>query len=136
MSTDTDSPNGQSTAALMGGILSDLQHLVDQQFHLIRQEIENDARRYTRAAVIGAVGVGGLLTSLIMASVSLSQWLHWSTSPTSIDSASLPLWACYAVVAAILAPGGALLLWMGLKQMKRQASIKGLPPHDALDVQP
>ena len=125
MSTDTESPRGQSTAELMGGILGDLQHLVDQQFHLIRQEIEIDARRYIRAVVLCAVGVGVWLTSAVVASLGLSQLLHWSTSPASTDPASLPLWACHAVVAGILAPIGGLLLWMGRAEMKLRSYSKG-----------
>jgi hypothetical protein len=136
LSTDTESPRGQSTAELMGGILGDLQHLVDQQFHLIRQEIEIDARRYTRAVVLCAVGVGVWLTAAVMACLGLSQLMHWSTSPASTDPASLPLWACHAVVAGILAPVGGLLLWMGRAEMKLRSYSKGSTAHYVQDALP
>jgi hypothetical protein len=45
--------------------------------------------------------------------LSLSHLLHWMASPIGTDPAWLPLWACHAVVAAVLVVIGVIVACVG-----------------------
>jgi Putative Actinobacterial Holin-X, holin superfamily III len=107
MSTDLDDRSDQSAASLVSGILDDLQDLVEQQFQLTRREIEEEICQ--RAAA----GMGVLFLDAIVLSLTLVHLLHWVASPPGTDPAWLPLWACYAVLAAVLVVIGGVLMWVG-----------------------
>ncbi len=108
----------QTAASLVSGILGDLQHLVEQQFQLTRMQIAAELRERVAAAAVLATGVLLLLVSAIFVCLSVSHLLHWMTSPLGIDPASLPLWACHAVVAAILSLTGGILACVGRAQFR------------------
>lgn len=113
MSSDFEDPPEPTAASLVSGILGDLQHLVEQQFRLTRQEIEDELRQRAAAAAIFAVGIGIGLVDAIVLCLSLAHLLHWATSPPASDPAWLPLWACYAVLAAMLTFVGGILAHLG-----------------------
>ncbi len=113
MSTDLQDPPQQTAAALLSGILGDLQHLVEQQFQLTRREIEDELRQRMAAAAVFASGMVALILGVIMACLAAVHLLHWAAVPAEIDSAWLPLWACYAVVAAVLCVLGGILAMVG-----------------------
>ena len=113
MLTDVDYPPEQTTASLVSGILGDLQHLVDQQFQLTRREIEVELRQRTEAAAVVGVGAGVLFLAAVSLCLSLPHLLHWVTSPIGTDPAWFPLWACHAVVAAVLAVIGVIFACVG-----------------------
>lgn len=110
MSSDVETPPGQTVVSLMCGILSDLQVLVEQQFQLTRREIEDELRQRASAAAVFALGTGFLLVDAIVFSLTLAHWLHWVTSPRGTDPAWLPLWACHAMIAGVLAVIGVILV--------------------------
>ena len=85
----------QTAASLLSGILSDLQHLVEQQFQLTRREIEDEIRQRAIAAAVFALGVTILFLGAIVFCVGLVHLLHWAALPGGTDPAWLPLWACY-----------------------------------------
>jgi hypothetical protein len=118
MSTEVEYPPEQSAASLVSGILGDLQHLVEQQFQLTRREIEEELRQ--RAAAAAVFGLGMVILSLdsIVLCLTLAHGLHWAASPPATDPAWLPLWGCYAVVAALLAAIGGTLAWVGRAKFK------------------
>ena len=103
----------QTAASLVSGIIGDLQHLVQQQFQLTRMQIAAELRERVVAAALLATGVLLMLVSTIFVCLSASHLLHWMTSPIGIDPASLPLWACHAVVAAVLGLTGGILACVG-----------------------
>jgi len=103
----------QTAASLLSGILGDLQHLVEQQFQLTRREIEDEIRQRAIAAAVFAFGVTILLVGAIVFCFGLAHLLHWATSPGGTDPAWLPLWACHAVVAAVLAVIGGFVAHVG-----------------------
>ncbi len=111
MSVDSTTPPQQqpqhNAAALLGGIVGDIQSLVQQQVQLTRNEIVTELReRLVRWAVITS-GIGIAILGAIMLCLTASHLLHWGLSPPESDPASLPLWACYGVVSAtLLAVGG------------------------------
>ncbi len=118
MLTDIEYPPEQTAASLVSGILGDLQHLVDQQFQLTRREIEVELRQRTEAAAVFGLGAGFLFLAAISLCLSLSHLLHWMASPIGTDPAWFPLWACHAVVAAVLAVIGGILAVVGRAKFK------------------
>ena len=113
MAIDFESPPEQSAASLVSGIFSDLQRLVDQQFQLTRREIEVELRRRVAAAAMVALGVGVLFLAALLLCLAISHLLYWLASSSGTDFASFPLWACYAVVATVLAVSGVILAGVG-----------------------
>lgn len=113
MSLDIEDLPDQTAASLVSGILGDLQHLVEQQFQLTRWEIESELRQRAAAAAIFGGGIGIVFLSAISFCLTLAHLLHWVTSPPGTDSAWLPLWACHAVVAVVLAVTGGTLTRAG-----------------------
>lgn len=122
MSTDVEPLREQTAATLVSGILSDLQHLVDQQFQLMRREVSEDLGRRAAVATVLGLGVGVLLLDAIMICLTLVHLLHWWASPPGTDSAWLPLWGCHAVLAVILAISGGVLVQVGRARSKSFAS--------------
>ena len=118
MSIDIEDPPEQTTSSLVSGIFGDLKRLVEQQFQLTRQEIEDGLRQRAVAAAVVGLGVGILFLAAVALCLSLSHLLHWSASPPSTDPAWLPLWACHAIVAAVLAVSGVTVACVGRTKFK------------------
>jgi hypothetical protein len=113
MSADVQDPIEQSAASLVSGILGDLQQLVEQQFQLTRREIEDELRKRASAAAVFAFGMGVLFLDAIVLCLTLTHLLHWGTSPPGTDPAWLQLWECHALLAAVLAVIGGILVQVG-----------------------
>jgi hypothetical protein len=113
VSTCIKDPSEQTAASLLSGILADLRHLVEQQFQLTRRQIEDEIRQRMKAVAVFALGMVFFLLAAIAACLCLVHLLHWSASPTGTDPARLPLWACHAIVAAVLALIGGILVHFG-----------------------
>ena len=118
MLTDIEYPPEQTAASLVSGILGDLHQLVDQQFQLTRREIEVELGQRAEAAAVFGLGVGFLFLAAISLCLSLSHLLHWVASPIGTDPAWFPLWACHAVVAAVLAVIGGIVAGLGRAKFK------------------
>jgi len=107
MSTELQDPSAPTTAALVGGILADLQSLVEQQFRVTRLEIEGELRRRASAAAALAVGLALCLVGSIVISIGLVYLLHTLTAKVSVDNSAVPLWGCFEIIGfAVLAIGG------------------------------
>ena len=113
MSTEVEDPPEQSAASLVSGILGDLQHLVEQQFQLTRREVEDELRQRASAAAVFGLGMGVFLLDAIVLCLTVAHLMHWMASPPGTDPAWLPLWACHAVVAAVLVVIGGILAVVG-----------------------
>ena len=113
MATDLEDPPVQTTASLVGGILGDLQRLVEQQFELTRQEIQEELRLRIAAGILFAAGIGLIFLGAIESCLGLAHLLHWAASPAGTETAWLPLWGCHAVVAAVFAVIGGVLVQVG-----------------------
>ena len=124
MSTEVEYPPEQTAASLVSGILGDLQHLVEQQFQLTRREIEEELRQRVAAAAVFGLGVGVLFLDAIVLCLTAAHLLHWAASPSGTDVAWLPLWACYAVVAAVLAVSGGIMVLVGRARFRSIDSFK------------
>jgi hypothetical protein len=107
MSTELQDPSAPTTAALVGGILADLQSLVEQQFRVTRLEIEGELRRRASAAAALVVGLALCLVGGIVISIGLVYLLHTLTAKVSVDNSAVPLWGCFEIIGfAVLAIGG------------------------------
>ena len=124
MSTDVEYPPEQTATSRVSDILGDLQHLVTLQFQLTRREIEEELRQRSAAAAVFGLGMGVLFLGSIMLCLSVIHLLHWVAAPPGTDPGWIPLWACHAVVAAVLAVIGGILAGVG---RARFSSIKSFP---------
>lgn len=129
MSTDVEypvveDPVRQSAASLVGGILGDLQHLVEQQFQLTRREIEDEFRRRAAAGAVFGAGIGVIFLGVVVLCLTLVHLLHSIGSPPAADVAWLPLWACHAVVAGGLVVVGGILALVGRARFRSIASFQ------------
>lgn len=118
MPADIDDLPRPSASELLGGIVCDLQRLVDQQLHLTWLEIEEDS--HLLKAAFGKMALGAAVASLgaLVGCLTLVHFLHWWTSPVNSDPAALPLWACHALVALLLAVLGCILWQVGRFQLR------------------
>jgi hypothetical protein len=113
----------QTAASLLSGILGDLQHLVEQQFQLTRREIEDEIRQRAIAAAVCALGVTILFIGGIVFCFGVVHLLHFVALPGGTDPAWLPLWACHALVAAVLAVIGGLVTRVGRLKFRSTAAF-------------
>ncbi len=116
MATGFENPAEQSTTSLVGGIIADLQNLVEQQFRLFRREIERDAHRAVRAASMLAAGAGVAFLGGFSFCMAAAQCLYWLTSEGAAAETGLPLWGCHAIVSVVLLAIGAALGVSGRSQ--------------------
>src|SRR5690349_11891004 len=113
MFNDVKHPPDRTATSLVSGILGDLQQLVVQQFQLTRREIEDEIRQRAIAAAVFALGATILFLGAFLFCLGMVHLLHWVTLPGGIAPAGLPLWACHALVAAVLAVIGGFLAHVG-----------------------
>ena len=118
MPTVVEDPAEVSTVSLVGGILVDLQQLVEQQLQLTRREIEGELRRQSTAAMIVVLGLAVLFLAALMLSLASAQLLHWLTSPAGTDPAGMPMWVCQALVSTVLIVIGGILACYGHSQFR------------------
>lgn len=114
------------------GIISDVQDLIQSQIQLARMEIEADLRKTRQAASVIAVGLAVTFLGAILLSLMLVYLLHWVSLPAGVEPASLPLWACYALVGFPLTGIGVGVVWTGWKMF---ASFNPLPDETAKALQ-
>jgi len=74
---DESSGDDASLSTLLGGIITDVQSLLEDHLHLMKLEVEDDLEE-SKAAVLPMV-IGGvlLLTALFMFMAVLTGWLNW-----------------------------------------------------------
>jgi hypothetical protein len=131
MATGLEHPADQSTTSLVSGILADLQNLVEQQFLLIRRELERDVKRGLSAASMLLAAVGIAFLSGFSFCLAAAEWLYWLTAPVGTDPGSLPIWGCHAIVAVLLLAIGAVLAIGGRMRLKNIKPLES-PAAEAL----
>jgi hypothetical protein len=103
-----------STGRLLSGIVSDVEDLVQQQFSLFKHEVKNELRDAKNAFLPVIAGAGVLLLATFMLCFTLVYVLDYATT--------LPLWACFAIVTAVLGVAGGITLAVGIQRLRE------LPP--------
>jgi len=98
-----------SLSSLLTGIFHDLQDLIKQQLALFKHEVGDDVRKVREASTSLAVGLGTLFVAVILFCLMLVHLLSWAV-------VSMPLWACYGVVALGMGVLGGGMTWWALQQ--------------------
>jgi hypothetical protein len=118
MSTDVKAPPEHTAAALLSGIVGDLQNLVQQQVLLVREEVSVELRERTAAGAVIGLGAGTVLAGGMTLCLALSHLVHWVVSPVGMDPGRLPLWACFGLVAVLFLAFGGIVVRVGLAQFR------------------
>jgi len=116
MITELENHPLESAASIMSGIVDDLRDLVKQELRLAKEEVKEDLRKAREAGMYWAVGVGTVWLSVVPFIFMLVNVLHTLTSPAGSDPASIPLWACFGIVGALLAVVGFSVMSLGQKR--------------------
>ncbi len=106
--------------SLVGGIVRDFQKLIEQQFALVRREIEGELRQAKFAAIFLAGGAAIMVIGSIFLLLMVIHALHAYTA--------LPLWGAYGLVGGLLVGVGALLLYIG---RTRANAVHLVPPPES-----
>ncbi len=124
LATEGSHPPEPTVTALVSGIITDAQQLIQQQFAMFRQEIHQDMGKLKSGALslalgVGIAGGGGVLVLLML------PLLLYAEVP------GLPLWACCGIVGAVLTALGAGVAYASVKKLESldplsDQSAKGL----------
>ena len=128
MSNEPRSTAETSTTSLLGGIISDFGDLIKQEIRFAKAEIKSDFGKTREAATTLGIGIGVASLSGLLLAWMLVHLLHWVTSPLSLDSASLPLWACFGIVGAVFGAVGGFLITSSIRKFQ---SFNPLPDQTA-----
>jgi len=118
-------------ASTFKGIVDDSLALMRQQFAMLKAEIRADFHKVLAGIIPLAAGIAPLLLGGLMLCFTLVHLIHWATTPASAvnaDPASVPLWACYAIVSAAFLIVGGVLLAIGVHRLK---TVNPLPEETA-----
>jgi len=101
-----------SVGALIGGIVSDVEVLLRQEFALASQEIRDEVQD-TAGSVVGLVAIAAMVATGVVllgagGGLALAEWLQQ------------PAWVGLLVAGGILAAVGILVVVVGLRLRKRQ----------------
>jgi len=129
MANEVHAPEEQSLATLLRGIISDVGDLIRHEIRFARTEMKSDVRKVSRAGTALALGVGAVALGVVFAALMLVYLIH--TLSGAPDSASIPLWGCYGIVAAVFLVVGAGLSFMGYNALQK---LNPLPDQTAQSV--
>ena len=118
MTNETRSPVEPSTTGLLGGIISDFGDLIKQEIRFAQAEFKSDLNKTREAATALGIGAGVASLSGLLLAWMLVHLLHWATSPTDLDPAKIPLWACFGIVGSVFGIIGGVLIMGGIKKFQ------------------
>jgi fatty acid desaturase len=95
MAVQTTEETRQSSAALLSGIVDDVQHLLRQEVQLAKQELRQEWQKTKSAAVSLVAGTVALALAAVMLLFMLVYLLAFYTP--------IPTWGCYGIVGGVLA---------------------------------
>jgi hypothetical protein len=101
----------RSVPTLMSGIIADVQHLIEQQLAMFRQEIRDDVRKGKKAALSLAVSAAIALAGGLLLLLMLPLLLNWAVP-------AWPLWACFGIIGGFLATLGGALLYVNARKIE------------------
>jgi hypothetical protein len=113
-------PSNESLTGLVTGIIHDAEQLFKQQIALLKHEVRDDVRKTAGASAMLVVGAVVTALGLFFLAVGLPLLLAWATG--------MPRWAWFLIVGAVIAAGGACLLYAGKKKFD---SFNPLPDETA-----
>jgi len=123
-------PDEASMAGLLRGIINDVGDLIRQEIRFARTEIKSDVRKTTRAGMVAALGVGAAFIGVVLVALMMVYLINWLSLPVHSEP-GIPLWGCYAIVAAVFLTVGSGVTYLGYKALQ---SINPLPEQTAESV--
>jgi len=112
-------PEEASATNLVRGIISDVGDLIRQEIRFARAEIKSDARTALRASVALALGAGVTGLGVVLVALMLVYLIYWLSAPAGADPATIPLWGCYGIVAAVFLAVGGGMVFLGLRAIQK-----------------
>jgi hypothetical protein len=122
-------PDEASMTGLLRGIINDIGDLIRQELRFARSEFKSDARKMLRAGMALALGAGVAGLGVVLVAFMLVHLMH--TLSGAGDSATIPLWGCYGIVAAVFLAVGSAMVFMGVKGFQ---NVNPLPDETAKNV--
>jgi hypothetical protein len=122
-------PDEASMTGLLRGIINDVGDLIRQEIRFARTEMKSDVRKVTRAGAVLVLGAGTVAVGVVFVALMLVYLIHHLSGAP--DSASIPLWGCYGIVAAVFLIVGAGLSFMGYNALQK---LNPLPDQTAQSV--
>lgn len=101
-----------SLASLVGGLIEDTQRLIRQEVALARSEVEREWNKTKEGAAFLAGAQAVFTLVAILLGFTLVKMLQHFVLPDSE-------WACFAIVTAVFAVGGLVLLFAGVRKFKQ-----------------
>jgi hypothetical protein len=129
MANEVHAPEEQGLAGLLRGIISDVGDLIRHEIRFARTEMKSDVRKVSRVGAVLALGAGAVALGVVFAALMLVYLIH--TLSGAPDSASIPLWGCYGIVAAVFLVVGAGLGFLGYQTLQK---LNPLPDQTAQSV--
>jgi uncharacterized membrane protein YqjE len=120
MATDVHQEPG--TAALVGGIINDVQELLKQQMTLFKVELQQDMDKAKKAVQSAFLGLGIMLAGTVVLALTLAYLLFWAF-PT------VPLWVCHLIAGVVVTGLGLALACLALRESEEMTvheSVKSL----------
>jgi len=133
MPNEVHTPPEPGLTSLVGGIINDFGDLIRQEIRFARAEIKSDLVKTREAVTLLGIGIGIASVAGLLLVWMLVHLLHWLTLPsgTTLDAATLPLWACFGIVGAALAVLGGILIQTAVRKFQ---SFSVLPEQTAETV--
>jgi len=123
MPVDIESPQDARVSTLVGDIVHEMQQLVVDQLKLFKVEMKHDLARMMQALI--PLGIGALIvfTAIILFGIGGAELLCWLVP-------DLPVWAGFLIGGAVIAIGGAGLVFAGIQMLRNikpaATALKGL----------
>jgi hypothetical protein len=112
-------PDEAGMTGLVRGIISDVGDLIRQEIRFARAEIKSDAQAALRASMALALGAGVAGLGVVLVALMLVYLIYWLSQPAGTDPATIPLWGCYAIVAAVFLAVGGGMVFLGIKAFQK-----------------
>ena len=109
--TPTESDD-TSVSSLFGGIVSDMQQLLEDHLHLLKLEVQDDLQKSKNAMFPMALGMGLILAASLLLLTALVGFVSW-TMP------SIPWFAWSGILGFALATLALILLMIGWNRWRR-----------------
>jgi uncharacterized membrane protein YqjE len=107
-----------SLSTLFGGIVSDVQKLLEDHLHLLRLEVEEDFDKSKNAIYPMAIGTSLMVIAFLFFILALIGWLSWLVP-------SVPWFGWSAIMAGVIALFGGVLLFLAFRRWQRVNPMPG-----------
>lgn len=131
MANDLHTSTDPGFSDLMHGIIQDLGELIRHEIRFARTEIKTDLAKAKEATTYLCLGSTLMTLGIGLLALMGVFLLHWLTAPTGSDPGSIPLWGCFAIVAALFFAVGAAVFGLGYQKFK---TVNALPVQTAQSV--